>query len=305
MSKRTKAYIALLTTTLIWGAAFPIIKPSLSVISPYQFLYFRYLIAAPLTLPVLIYFLFKLKPSLKTLLKITLLELFGAPIALSILYLGLTKTTAIEASLIGATSPILIILGGIIFLKEKEEKLEWIGLTIAFLGTLVLVLEPLLTGKNLTATFSLTGNLLILLYNLLIAGYYLTAKKLYKSLPKIFVTSLSYSVSLIAFFIFLNFTHQSNSTLLLSVPSVLVAAAYMAILGSIVALTTRIYGQDLIEASEASLFTYLQGVVAIPFAIWLLQESITWPQVVAMLIISLGVFLGEYRPRKKLAKKAS
>ena len=305
MPKRTKAYLALLTTTLIWGAAFPIIKPSLSVISPYQFLYFRYLIAAPLTLPILFYFLYKIRPKLKTILKVALLELFGAPIALSILYLGLTKTTAIEASLISATSPILITLGGIIFLKEREEKLEWIGLTISFFGTIILIFEPLLTGKNFSTNFSFSGNLLILTYNLLIAAYYLIAKKFYQNLPKLMVTSISYSISLISFFIFLTLINQSISPTLLSIPSVAIAAFYMAILGSIVALATRLYGQSLIEASEASLFTYLQGVVAIPFAIWLLNESITWPQIVAMIIISLGVFLGEYRPKRKLAKKSS
>ena len=96
MPRRTKAYLALLTSALIWGAAFPIIKPSFDHISPFQFLYFRYLIAAPLTLPVIIYYYQKLKPSLKTSLKIILLEFFGAPFALSILYLGLSKTSALE-----------------------------------------------------------------------------------------------------------------------------------------------------------------------------------------------------------------
>jgi len=302
MPKRTKAYLALLTTAIIWGAAFPIIKPSLSIISPYQFLYFRYLIAAPLTLPVLIYFLYKLKPKLKTIVKITLLELFGAPFALSILYLGLSKTSALEGSLITATSPILITLGGIIFLKEKQEKLEWIGLSLGFLGTLLLVVIPLLNGQSLTSYFSLSGNLLMLSYNLIIAFYYLAAKRLYRNIPKLFATSLSYSISFIAFFIFLTLTQQSHSPQLLQIPSVAIAAFYMAILGSIVALTTRIYGQNLIEASEASLFSYLQGVVAIPVAYLLLNEVPTWLQLLAILIISLGVFIGEYRPRK-LAKK--
>ena len=304
MTARTKAYLALLTTAIIWGAAFPIIKPSLSVISPYQFLYFRYLIAAPLTLPVLVYFLYKLKPKLKTILKITLLELFGAPLALSILYLGLSKTTALEASLIGATSPILVTLGGILFLKEKEEKLEWIGLSLAFLGSLILVLEPIFSGQKLTSYFSLTGNLLIFLYNLMITAYYLTIKRVYAKLPKFFVTSLSYLVSLIAFTLFLPLINQSRSISLLTIPSVIQASAYMAIFGSIIALTARIYGQNLIEASEASLFTYLQGVVVIPVAYLLLNETPNLTMIIAMLIISLGVILGEYRP-KKLAKKRS
>ena len=298
MPKRTKAYLALLTTTIIWGAAFPIIKPSLDHISPFQFLYFRYLIAAPLTLPVLIYFLKKLKPSLKTIFRVTLTELFGSPIALSILYLGLAKTSALEASLIAAASPIITTIGGIIFLKEKEERREWFGLVISFLGTLLLVFEPIFNGQSILKTFSLSGNMVILCYNFLAAAYYLTAKKHYHQLPKLFVTSTSYSLSLIALFIFLKFTQTPTPISLLRIPSVAIAAIYMASPGSIIALTTRIYGQDLIEASEASLFQYLQGVVAIPVAYLLLSEIPTAGQIIAMIVISFGVFLAEFRPKK-------
>lgn len=298
MPKRTKAYLALLTTTLIWGAAFPIIKPSLDHISPFQFLYLRYLIAAPLTVPILIYYLKKLKPSFKSLKKIVLLEFFGAPFALSILYLGLNQTSALEASLIAASSPIITTLGGIIFLGEKEEKREWLGLSISFLGTLILVFEPIFRGQSLLATFSLSGNLILLGYNFLAAAYYLTAKKHYHKLPKFFVTSVSYFLSLISFALFLKLTRTPTPLSLLTIPSVAIACFYMAIPGSIIALTTRIYGQDLIEASEASLFQYLQGVVAIPIAFLLLSEIPTLGQVIAMIIISLGVFLAERRPRK-------
>lgn len=298
MPKRTKAYLALLTTTLIWGAAFPIIKPSLDHISPFQFLYLRYLIAAPLTVPILVYYLKKLKPSFKSLKKIVLLEFFGAPFALSILYLGLNQTSALEASLIAASSPIITTLGGIIFLGEKEEKREWLGLSISFLGTLILVFEPIFRGQSLLATFSLSGNLILLGYNFLAAAYYLTAKKHYHKLPKFFVTSVSYFLSLISFALFLKLTRTPTPLSLLTIPSVAIACFYMAIPGSIIALTTRIYGQDLIEASEASLFQYLQGVVAIPIAFLLLSEIPTLGQVIAMIIISLGVFLAERRPRK-------
>ena len=305
MTARTKAYLSLLVTALIWGAAFPIIKPSLSFVSPFQFLYLRFLIAAPLTLPFIYFYFKRLKPSLKTIKKIVLLELFGSPFALSILYIGLSKTSALEASLIGATSPILVTLGGILFLREKEEKLEWIGLALSFVGTLLLIFDPLLSGKNLSQSFSFSGNLIILLYNFIITAYYLIVKKAYRGIPKLFATSISYSVSLVALFFFLILSNQSVSPSLLTTPSVAIAAIYMGIFGSIIALTCRIFGQDQIEASEASLFSYLQGVFAIPFAYFLLNEVPSYIQILAVLIISSGVFLGEYRPKRKLAKKAS
>lgn len=298
MSNRTKAYLALLGTAIVWGAALPIVKPSLNQITPVQFLYFRYLIAFPLLLPWLIKFLFKFKPKLITLLKISLLEFFGTTVILTILYQGLKLTTALEASLIGATGPVFIVLGGILLLKEREEKTEWQGLLLSFLGTLILVVEPLLTGKNHTAAFSFEGNLLIIAYNLLYAVYILLAKKLYQPIPKIYISSLSYPVALIGFSLLLLSTHTPTPLSLLTIPSVALASGYMAIFGSIIGFTLYIYGQDLIEASEACLFSYLQGIIAIPFAYLMLKESITWPQIIAVLIVSLGVYLAEHRPKR-------
>ncbi|MCG2691913.1 DMT family transporter, partial [Microgenomates group bacterium] len=198
MSSRAKAYLALLGTALVWGAALPIVKPALNYISPTQFLYFRYLIAAPLLLPFLLKFFLKFRPNRRTVLNIFFVESYSF-FGLILLYRGLQLTTAIEASLIGATGPIFIVLGGILFLHEKEEKFEWTGLIISFIGTLILVLEPLLAGKNHSAGFSLTGNLMIIGYNLLNVFSVIFQKKLYKHIPKIYVSSLSYPIGLCIF----------------------------------------------------------------------------------------------------------
>lgn len=281
MSSRAKAYLALTIMAVIWGAALPIVKPSLNFVSPIQFLYLRYLIAAPLLLPVLIYYLFKLKPSLKVLLKICVLEFLGTAVNLPILYYGLKLTSSIEASLIGAAGPVFTVLGGIIFLHEKESKREWRGLALSFFGTLILVFEPF--------HFSLTGNLLVLLYNLIYVAYVLLAKVHYRKLPKILVSSLSYPVALLSFWLLLTITGLSTSPGLLAIPQVALASGYMAIFGSIIAWTLFLYGQSLIEASEASLFTYFQGVVAIPVAWLFLQEAPTWPMGLAIILIAYGI----------------
>ncbi len=295
MSSRAKAYLALLTVALIWGIALPLVKPSLTFVTPYQFLYFRYLIAAPLLLPILIGYAFKLKLSFKTYLKIIALEILGTPIALPILYQGLKLTSGLEASLLGATGPIFTVLGGIIFLKEREEKREWRGLALSFLGTSILVFEPLITGRNHSLGFSLLGNLLILGHNLLNTAYLLLAKKLYQKLPKLFICSVSYPVALVSLWLMLAFSGQSTSISLLSIPAVALASGYMAILGSIVALTLLLYGQNLIEVSEASLFAYLQGIIAIPAAWVFLNEVPTWPMLAAIVLIAGGVILAEKR----------
>ena len=71
---------------------------------------------------------------------------------------------------------------------------------------------------------------------------------------------------------------------------------YGAIFGSIIGLTTYIKGQDGIEASEASLFTYLQPAIYIPLGYFLLQESASLLQIFSLLIIIFGVYIAS---RKK------
>ncbi|MCG2692416.1 DMT family transporter, partial [Microgenomates group bacterium] len=135
-------------------------------------------------------------------------------------------------------------------------------------------------------------------YNLLNVFSVIFQKKLYKNIPKIYVSSLSYPIGLGIFFLILTLTGSSTSVSLLTTPSVILASGYMAVFGSIIGFTLFIYGQNLIEASEACLFSYLQGIIAIPFAYFMLKESVTWSQIIAVLIVSLGVYLAEQRPRR-------
>ncbi|MCD8484819.1 DMT family transporter [Candidatus Woesebacteria bacterium] len=89
----------------------------------------------------------------------------------------------------------------------------------------------------------------------------------------------------------------------LSQVGVLIPALYMAVFGSIIGLTAYIWGQDGIEASEASLFTYLQPIVSIPIATLFLNERVTWPMLLAVVIIALGVMVGEMRWKQLRRKK--
>ncbi|MBD3250274.1 MAG: EamA family transporter [Candidatus Pacebacteria bacterium] len=313
--ERIQSYLYLLINTVCWGAALIVVKPALSFTTPFRFLFYRYLLASFLSLPILFSFVkqkkFQKKLSAGQLAKIFSLELLGTTLALSLLYLGLARTSAIEASLLATTTPIFITLAGIFLLKERQEKHEWLGLLLSFVGTVVLVFNPILTNSTqFKLTFSLAGNLLILTQNLTIALYYVLAKKAYHQLPKLLVTSLSFWVGLITFF-FLSLSQLNFDPPLLwqavlhdwQQSSVTLASLYMATFGSIIGLTAYIKGQEKIEASEASLFTYLQPLVYLPLGFVLLNEKINPWQITSLLIILLGVVMAEKRISKQTKKR--
>lgn len=295
--KRTKAYLALLANSAIWGTAIPLVKLALPFTTAFRWLFYRYLIAAPLSLPIIIHYL-RQKKYHRHLGTIIGLELIGTTAVLGILYTALNITSALDATLIVDSGPIFVILGGVLFLGEREDRHEWIGLVIATIGTLMITIEPLLNSFVNGHHSSLLGNVMLIGHNLLWAAYILLAKKLYKKIPKMLVTAISFWVGLVSFGVLSYFSPAGLVLTDLTNLKVLFTAFYMAVPGSIIALTLYLYGQNLIEASEATMFYYLQPLIAIPLSIWLLGDKLTWPIIVGIILLGIGVYLAEIRPRK-------
>ena len=143
-------------------------------------------------------------------------------------------------------------------------------------------------------------------HNLCWAAYVILAKKYYRSVPKLLIGFVSPLVGLIFFFILTLATlpHSPNLDLLgsfilpLSIGPVFWAALYMGLLGSIVAVPAYIYGNNAIEASEASLFAYLQPLITIPLATLWLHEQLTPMMITALVLTTLGVIIAEKRTKK-------
>ncbi len=302
--ERISSFIYLAINTVVWGAAFITVKPALSVTTPYRYLLYRFIFAALLSLPILIHYWKKIKNKKEIIKKIVSLELLGTTLSLGLLYLGLAKTSAIETGFITTTTPIFVVVAGILYLKEKQEKHEWLGLILAFIGTALLTAIPIIINGSSIDGLSLDGNLLIVAQNIVIAIYFVLAKKHYKKIPKLFVAAISFYVGVVTFLLLslseLQFSLAQLANVIVtdfSSSSVWIAVLYMSIFGSIIGLTTYIKGQDGIEASEASLFTYLQPLIYVPLGMIFLKEEIHYLQIISLIIIFLGVYLAERKPK--------
>ncbi len=296
MSKsRRLAYLALTINAIIWGSAFPIVKPAFDFISPTQYLFLRFLFAGICSLPIFLYYYFKKHPKPSYIIKALLLEIIGLPIPLILLYTGLSLTSSLEASLIGATGPIFVVLGGVWFLHERESKREWQGLALSLFGSLILVIAPMFS-HGLDTPMGTVGNLYILGYNLLYAIYAITAKKFYKTRPPLYLGSLTYLATALIYGSILTYQGQLAPVfeyLRIWDWRIMLPVLYMAIPGGILAFALYLYAQSKIEVSEANLFTYLNGVVAIPAAYFLLGETPSLLTVLAILLIGAGVYQAE------------
>lgn len=324
MNSRLSAYLALLLTVAIWGVAGPVIKVTLRDIQPFTFLALRFFINTIVISPILLFYLRSHPIKVADLPRLSLLTLLGTTATLSLIFLGLDRTTALDATLIIATAPLFIVIGGslicikgVICLHERVTQLEKIGLAIALIGVGVAVIQPLLE-QGVFAWENLTGNLLVLASNFTWTAFTLLAKEDFKrftfrakreeeavpSLPgegftPFIVTAFSFIFGLFTFLplALLENLIPSPITYYLS-PNAVLGVLYMSLLSSIVAYFTYAWGISKIEASEAALFFYLEPIFAAPFAYLWLGERITPTFLLGAAIIATGVILTEIAPLK-------
>lgn len=302
MKTRLIAYLALLLTTAIWGIANPVIKYTGQFVPPFAFLFFRFSLSSMVILPLFIWYLRRHPFPTKDLPKLTLLAIMATTVNLGLIFLGFERTTALDGTLINSLTPILIVIGGVFFLREKITRRKTIGLTIAVTGTTVTVLQPLLK-QTAFAGQNLIGNLLILAAGIEWAAYTLIAKEDLRKHPPFLHTAWASFVGLATFvpLAFLEnpkFLAPPAVQVILTNPSAILGIAYMAILSYLVAYYAHYLGLQTIDASEAALFAYLQPVFAVPLAVLWLGEAFTLPFAIGAILIAIGIFLTEYKGKK-------
>ncbi len=307
---RWQAYCLLLISVVLNAIALPLVKPAFDVTTPFRFLFYRFTLAAIINIPILWHFFTAHRITLKKVGIVMLIELLGSTFTLGVLYLGLARTTSLEANLIATASPIFTILAGVIYLREKEERHEWIGLALAFVGTLMIIILPILAGKSSFSFMSFTGNALILLQNITGALGLILAKKYYKEIPKLLVTGIASWVAMLCFAGLAFWELGSKQTQFMQViesdwthSSVWLAVGYMAIFITMMATTAYLKGQECIEASEASLFSYLSPLVFFPVSIFVLHEGFNPLHLAGLIVILVGVVIAEVRVRRLVKVK--
>lgn len=291
--KRLKAYLYLLSTALIWGAAGPIIKYTLSGISALPFLFIRLLISSLVSLIILT----KNKkhfPPISKIPYVFLYSIFAVSISLGLLFLGIERTTMLEAVIITTFNPLLITLAGAIFFNDRITSKEKLGTFIAFLGTLIAISQPIFERKD---GATLLGNILVFTYILANTTAAVIAKKLVKSgVSPLFTANSSFIIGFIVLIPFVLNTKEviTNSIFNLGL-NYYFGILYMAIISGNLAYYFWIKGQKTIEISEASLFSYLQPIFSTLLAIIWLEEKITPMFIIGALTITSGVAIAEIK----------
>lgn len=300
-SPRLRAYFYLLIVVVIWGIAPAVIKFGFSELPPFLFLAYRFLITTLVLLP----FYLKSKNrhvSFNNWPLLILVSFLGSTLNLGLLFYGTNLTTSLDSSLISATSPILAILGGILFLKERVTGREKLGVTITLFGTIIIAIESVFAGSNGISTRT-TGNIFILLSNMSFVSYLVLSKKALRN--KVEPFTMTFWTFLVGFLTVVPFALSEINIdkilpKLISISfSAHLTVIYMAILSGALAYYLYQKAQKTIEASEASVFNYLPPIVTAPVSMLWLHETISRPFIVGSVIIAIGVILAEWKKTRQ------
>lgn len=316
---KATSYIYLLIATIIWAFAPALVKLTLNDIDPIYFLFIRFLVVCIICLPYLIFVIIKRKYSKYDLKNLFLFSLSGQ-VSLIIYFKGLDLTTSTDTIILSLIGPLLTIMAGHYFYREKIDLIKELGILLAFIGALLVVIEPLLSQSNGAAKDRFTGNLYVLIATLIGTFWVIYSKFLFgknsvkfisvmkklglnlhkKKYKVVEFNILSFYITfviMIPFYIF-NFNYYNTTTLFLSQNSIFVIL-YMAIFSSVIAYILYIKAQAKLEVTEVSILTYISPLFALPASYFILSEVPSTSAFIGLGVIFIGICIAESRKRLK------
>jgi len=291
-----KLILALIAVAVVWGTTYLGIRIAVHTIPPWFVTAMRQGIASLILLVILLK-QNQLKwigwPSLRRQLLLSSLMIIIAngmtTVAEQSIPSGLT-------SLLNALNPIVVFIGCVVIGLQKLTLKGVVGVIVGFLGVAFIFRDGL--GDLLDPNYKTGIIYLAIAISGWAAGTIYTKKYTQQSsniiLDLFYQFVFSAAVQLVFAFIFSETITPSNWS-----GESLWAVLYLGVFGSIVGYFCYIYALKKVTATEVSILSYFNTVIAI-FLGWLvLDEVITFDLLIATVLIILGVFITNYKGKEK------
>jgi len=275
----------LLLASFLWGTSFIAGKFAYETLDPALVVLFRLIIAGVILFPITLRFIKENSKSDVDWKKIALLGFLTYPATFLLQFIGLQYTSASSAATMIGIEPLMVILIGQLFFKEKASLTIWLLGIIAFIGVFLLV------GLSDNEEISLIGCLLVLASTIVVALWLRLSKSVLGNLnPKVY-TALSLQLGTLIGLPFMlllvkdwniNFSYSS-----------IIALLYLGIGCSLFANWAWNKGLSETETNKSGIFLALEPIFGVLFSIILLNDSLSitsWVGV-ALVILSAAVCL--------------
>lgn len=291
---KNKAYFALTATSIIWGTTWVASKIGVEDVPGLQVSYLRQFIAGCLLLS--FYFIRGEKlPTWQQFRWLFVLSIFMFVLANGFSTWSVKYIPSGLASLISALAPICVVLIDLIFFRQhKNTPLTFVGLIIGFAGVALVFYENAFHEQP-------EGYIYGILYGLIaMIGW---------SIGTIFVSRNKYNINpyyamgwqmfLSSFMIFALAKTTNNDIPIAQVTlKTWGAISYLIIMGSVAAFAAFIYSIKYLPTAIASLYAYINPIIAMIVGSILLNEPFTLNLLFGAIITLVGVYIVNYSVKK-------
>lgn len=276
---------------------------AINELPPFTIAFFRLLIAFLVLLPIggrsLIrersVFLAHKKPFL-------MMTLTGVTFFNTFIYGALQFTTATNVAVLETVIPVVTVLLSFLILKEKLQKLQWLGIFLSFIGAVWVVMD----GEVFKLTsFQWNAGDGIMIGAILSWAYYSIVVKQYMHLFPAYGAILAMtSVSLIVLVPFVAIEWVLTGIPTLSKPEHVMGFLYLGIFPSFIALVFYNRAVEWLGPAKASIFLNFLPVVTMVGAYFWLGERIGIMEVLGALMVIIGVLMTTQLRLKRRSRKS-
>lgn len=299
--------LALIIANIIWGFASPIFKYALTDIPPFTLAFIRFFVASLLFLPFIRWQNIQ-RLAKRDIVDIILgLSFFGVFINITFFFMGLMRTESINAPVIASTGPLLLFVFSVLVLHETPKVKVLAGMSVAFLGALVIIFAPLfITGNKIDSIGKFEGNLLLIVATLGSVVSPILLKRVLSKIDCFLVTGIGFFVSSFGFLPFMIGELQTWQFSQLHAPGI-IGIMFGVVFSSAIAYFLFMYGVSKIQTQEVGVFTYIDPIAAVILAAFLLKEYPNPAFIIGSILIFAGILIAErrlhYHPIKRLLAK--
>lgn len=301
LRKSSLAYIGLVVVTLIIGLSFVFVKIGLRHAGSMDLLAHRFSAAAVVVLLLWLFGFIKLPPfSFAKAKYLLLLSLFYPLLFFSLQTFGLANSTASEAGIIFATTPIITLMAASIFLKERTTMLQKLGILLSIAGIVYIIC---FRGDTTGGTTPI-GFLLLMLSVLSLVLYYVLGRVISARFTAIEITVWMILLAFVAFNGFSVASHIHNDSLNqyfapLLHKEFLWSILYLGVLSSLVTAFLTNFALSAVPASQIAVFNNLNPIFSIAGGILILNETLYSYHLVGAALVLVGLLMTVFFAKRK------
>lgn len=285
MKSNRKYLFLLLLGTAFWGISVPLAKEGISIVNPFIFLTYRFLIA---TIVLAIFFHKKLKKIDKRTVKYGVIVSVPLIIALSLQTICLKYTSSSNTAFIAGMDVLLVPILKLLLFKKQIGSKVWIACIIAFIGLSIIAISP-----GFTLNF---GDLLALIGAIGFAAYIVIVGKLsYKEYDVSSCVVVQMAACTLFSFIISTVLLPSSQLIIPFDIGLIKAILFAGILGTAYMYCIQNIAQKYIEDEKIALTYLCEPIFATLAAYLLINEGITTRTIIGGTLIILALFISEHK----------